>query len=206
MAPVHEAAKENDVEALAALLDAEPGLIHALALLDSDGRENSSPLHFAVHAGSMEAAQLLIDRGADVNMHVEETMEDEGLTPPLMLACLAGRPAMVSLLLARGADPVIYGDKLYRTALAYAIAGKSTEDGTDHAAVIRLLLKDARIAINRQGYNGRTALWNACDCNSLEKVRVLLLEGQADPTIADVEGRRPVDVAKDPAIVRLFKV
>lgn len=60
---MHEAATRNDVEALAALLDAEPGLVHALKFTEVSlvMWQNGSPLHFAASAGSMEAAQRLID-------------------------------------------------------------------------------------------------------------------------------------------------
>lgn len=62
MAPVHDAARDNDVEALRALLDADPGLIE----LQSEEWPHLSPLNIAGGHGHMEAARLLLDRGAQV--------------------------------------------------------------------------------------------------------------------------------------------
>lgn len=64
MAPVHEVASRNDLEELRRLLDGEPGLSEA----DEDGSwHRDRPLHVACEEGSMEAARLLLDRGAAIN-------------------------------------------------------------------------------------------------------------------------------------------
>ena len=69
-----------------------------LTIID-DGENNvRTPLCFACGRGSLEAATLLLDSGADVNKGTTE-----GLTP-LHVACLEGHDAVVKLLLLNGAD------------------------------------------------------------------------------------------------------
>ena len=56
-APIHNAAKTGDVAAITAALDAGAD-VNA-----SDG--TATPLYFAVRRGHLEAAKLLIERGAE---------------------------------------------------------------------------------------------------------------------------------------------
>jgi cytochrome c len=58
-ADIHDAAMNGDVAAITAALDAGAGID------ESDG--TATPLYFAVWMGHIEAAKLLIERGADVN-------------------------------------------------------------------------------------------------------------------------------------------
>jgi uncharacterized protein len=68
------------------------------------------PLHSAVAGGHEEAAQLLIQGGADVN-----SAQRLGYTP-LMGAAQNGLAATVDLLLARGADPMARNDDILTAA------------------------------------------------------------------------------------------
>lgn len=54
---VHGHAKRNEVEALRRLLDDEPELLE-------QPHGAKTPLYYACRAGSMEAARLLVERGA----------------------------------------------------------------------------------------------------------------------------------------------
>ncbi|TGS53895.1 hypothetical protein EN826_033620, partial [Mesorhizobium sp. M1D.F.Ca.ET.183.01.1.1] len=56
-AAIHDAAKKGDVAAITAALDAGAGID------ESDG--NATALYFAVRTSHIEAAKLLIERGAD---------------------------------------------------------------------------------------------------------------------------------------------
>ncbi|TGT04396.1 ankyrin repeat domain-containing protein, partial [Mesorhizobium sp. M8A.F.Ca.ET.213.01.1.1] len=59
---IHDAAKEGDVAAITAALDAGAGVNESD---ESDVR--MTPLYLAVRGGHFAAAKLLIERGADVN-------------------------------------------------------------------------------------------------------------------------------------------
>ncbi|MET3593107.1 MULTISPECIES: ankyrin repeat domain-containing protein [Mesorhizobium] len=89
-AAIHDAAKNGDVAAITAALDAGAGVD------ESDG--DATPLYFAVMMGHIEAAKLLIERGADVNAPTTWGR-------PLMAAMGKGKIDLLNLLLERGADP-----------------------------------------------------------------------------------------------------
>jgi ankyrin repeat protein len=90
---IHEAAKAGDVARLKALLAKDAALIN---LRDE---KLMTPLHYAIQAKRLAAAEFLLANGADIR-----AANDEQLTP-LHLASSAGDAAAVKLLLGRGADP-----------------------------------------------------------------------------------------------------
>ncbi len=101
----HAAASAGKVGALSALLDAG---------VDVNARlESESLLLAAAQNGMTDTMQLLIQRGADVNM-----ANDEGSTP-LMGAAMTDRPTPVRLLLQHGADAT-RTDNAGRNAASYA--------------------------------------------------------------------------------------
>ena len=94
-AQIHEAARAGDLARLTALLAGEAALVN----LRDEGR--MTPLHHAVQAKRLAAAEFLLAHGADIGM-----ANNDQLTP-LHLAATAGDAAMVKLLLERGADPKV---------------------------------------------------------------------------------------------------
>jgi cytochrome c len=90
-AAIHDAAQKGDVAAIAAALDTGANVN------ESDG--TATPLYYAVRRGHFEAAKLLIERGADVNM--------PSALGALPLAPAAGRGKIefIKLLLDHGANP-----------------------------------------------------------------------------------------------------
>lgn len=172
------------MEALRGLLDADPGLLEA----------EHAPLHYACRAGSVEAARLLLDRGAGIDS------TDADWVTALMVTSEHGRSEVAALLLARGADPTLRSSGGW-TALMVASDGPESP-GSDHVAVIRLLLKEGHHDRNRQMWidardnSGSTALLCACYVGYTERARVLLLEGRADHTIADDDGLTPMAEAQ----------
>ena len=75
-----------------------------------------------------------------------------------------------------------------------------------HVGVVRLLLERSHSKLsNAQADNGDTPLHDAVENGHVDVVRVLLEEGQADASIANREGRRPVDVAWDSEIKEILQ-
>lgn len=175
MSDVHEAARRNDVEALRRLLDEDPGLVEL-----RDEEVERQPLHVACEAGAIEAARLLLDRGADVSNHAG----DYGT--PLILACGIGCVELVCLLLDRAADPSARGNRGETPLIAAASTNLCDYPAHDHLAVVRRLLQDERVVVEARDSRG-TALWWTCLVGEWERARVLLQAG-ADLT---VEGRKP---------------
>ena len=69
-------------------------------------------LNFAAYSGALEAAEFLLDRGADINgLAGGFSRYDRGSTP-LHKTVMADQLAMARLLLARGADPLV-GDRRF---------------------------------------------------------------------------------------------
>ncbi len=93
---VFEAAALGRTERVAALVDAEPGLVAAFS---ADG---FTPLHLAAFFRHPETASLLVERGAPVDVFARH---EEIVVTPLHSAVAAGEGDTAALLLERGADP-----------------------------------------------------------------------------------------------------
>lgn len=94
---IHDAAKVGDVATIAEALDAGTDVD------ESDGL--ATPLHYAVNRQQLDAAKLLIKRGADVN-----AVSKLGGTP-LLAAVTKNQLEFITLLLANGADPNVIAGK-----------------------------------------------------------------------------------------------
>jgi ankyrin repeat protein len=101
------------IDAVKAYLDSDP------ALANARGAHELSALYHAVIRSQQDIAQLLLDRGAQVN-------DDEGKSPALHGAVMFNRPGMVEWLLAHGADPNLYNYK-GKTPLKAALEKKKLE-------------------------------------------------------------------------------
>ena len=169
MAAVLQAAERNDLHALARLLDAHPALVEA----EQRDYPFARPLHSVCLAGSLEAVRLLLERGAGL-----ESRNAAGETP-LMWACEGGQARVVSFLLGRGAQPGKRTPSSWWTTLMLAAYGEERR-GSDHVAVIRLLLQDGRVGVSAWNKHGWTALCFACHHGHVARARALLVEGRAD--------------------------
>ena len=90
---VHTAAGLGDCDAVSRLLDVEPGRVV------EPGGDGCHPLHFA---GTVEVAQLLLDRGADI-----EARCVDHYSTPVQYLCTA-RPEVARYLLSVGAQPDVF--------------------------------------------------------------------------------------------------
>ena len=90
--PIHDAARDGDVDRLKALLKDDPDLVR---LVDTQFGDNCTPLHLAVEWGRKEAAEMLLDFGADINAPSRHGT-------PLHLAVRGDRGGVTGLLLSKG--------------------------------------------------------------------------------------------------------
>ncbi len=95
--PVHEAARDGDLNSLRTLIRDNRELINRKT------NKSLAPLHLAVTGGHFEATKFLVESGADINLM---GMDFKPRTP-LMLAAEKGDRKTVEFLLEKGADPHI---------------------------------------------------------------------------------------------------
>ncbi|MER8798876.1 ankyrin repeat domain-containing protein [Mesorhizobium sp. M0984] len=160
-ADIHDAAKEGDVGAITAALDAGAGVD------ESDG--DATPLYFAVMMGHIEAAKLLIERGADVNAQTT-------WGPPLMAAVGVGKIDLLNLLLEHDADPK--SDRGGESALHVAVTLGCLD-------CVKALV-EAGADVNAKAMDGKTPLHLAKRQGQREIADYLIYHGVVLPTPAPV--------------------
>lgn len=92
---IFEAAAIGDEETVAFMLEHAPDLVNTYSY------DGWSPLHLAAFFGAYEVAEVLIDKGADVNAFSRNAM----VNMPIHVAAAGKRTVIVELLLQKGADP-----------------------------------------------------------------------------------------------------
>ena len=157
------------------------------ALLDAGADINAlsrfgTPVRASLRGDSLSEVTIrLLERGADPNAR------RAGGRTPLHGATLAG-PAVISLLLGAGADPLL-GDRTGET-LLHTLARYSTSQGS---VTIPLLL-DAGVDIDLPTHNGETPLHLAAGARNSGNV-ALLLDLGAGPALRTTEGDTPLHSA-----------
>jgi ankyrin repeat protein len=159
----------------------EGDLTRARELLPADDELDVAE---AAAFGRLDRLRTLLERSPEA---ANERSRD-GFTP-LHLAIFGGSLEAVRLLIAHGADvdAVSEHPTIRVRPLGTAAFGRSTE-------AARLLL-DAGADVNGRGEGSFTALHSAAASGDQDLVR-LLLEHGADATLADLQGRRPADLAE----------
>ncbi len=132
----------------------------AFTLAAADDPDGTTPLHWAVRANDVEAAQRLLHSGAN-----PDAANRYGVTPLSLAAENASAP-LIQMLLQAGAHPT---DAILMTAAR-----------TGDAEVVRMLLARGADANARESSLGETALMWAAAENHPEAVRALIEHG-ADP-------------------------
>ena len=92
-----DAAALGDAEALKRSIGRRRSLVRALS------EDGFTPLHLAAYFGGVDAAKLLLERGADV--HARSTNRSLPSLTPLQSAAAGRRTEVAALLLEHGADP-----------------------------------------------------------------------------------------------------
>ena len=177
-ASVLKAVENNDLQRLAqALMAGDP--------VDERNAQGQTPLLVAVWKDDAEASRLLIAAGADVN--AKDLVEDS----PFLVAGAEGRIEILRLILAHGAD-LRSTNRFGGTALIPA-----AEKG--HPEAVDMLIA-AGVDVNHVNKLGWTALLEAViltDGGPIhQRIVRSLLDGGADPSIPDNEGRTALDHAR----------
>ncbi|XP_005107450.2 ankyrin repeat domain-containing protein 29 [Aplysia californica] len=167
--PMANAAKENKLEILRTLIQAEVSV-------NTPNVNGATPLHGAAQFGNVEVATELIKAGAKVNVQ-----ECNGFTP-LMIAVNKSCVPMAEALLDGGAL-VDLTNRNCQSALMMCVRKNQAE-------MARLLLKRGA-NVDLQDYDGQTVLWKVVVGGSMEMLDVLLEFG-ANVDLCDSEGVTPV--------------
>jgi ankyrin repeat protein len=134
-------------------------------------------LHMAAFAGNVANTQLLIDKGADVNVRAKSRF----LNTPLQAALLTGQYETAKLLLEHGADPLVRQSKGFTPMHEAALLGR--------ADLIELLLAHGA-EINSMADNGHTPLAEAIRGRHDDIATLLKSKGgKIEPTPLDEEAR-----------------
>ncbi|MFC4775205.1 ankyrin repeat domain-containing protein [Paenibacillus sp. GCM10023252] len=180
------AAEEGDLAAV------QQGIEQGIAIDAQDNRGRTAMLA-ATHGDYPDVVKVLLDAGA--NMHLQDDLQDN----PFLYAGAEGLHAILKLLIQAGPDLSIV-NRYGGNALIPA-----AEKG--HVDNVRLLLEETDIDVNHVNRLGWTALLEAIilsrSGSAQEQIIQLLLDHDADVTLADNKGVTPLQHAKS---MRLTKV
>lgn len=144
----------------------EQGLIPLKPYKDNFG----TSLHIAARENAINLAQLLLEKGADINSR------DRDSCTPLHIAAEYAEPAMTELLLANGSESQV--KKFFGTSTLHAALTEKSDDQT------LALLVLAQVDMEARDWRGRTALTIAVRRDSPAVARSLLQHG-ANAEVSD---------------------
>jgi len=113
--------------------------------LTSESSFGWTPLHFAAYGGNLKVAELLLDRGADINRRANTKFRNT----PLQVSLLTAQEEMAALLVKRGADVRI------QQAEGFTALHEAAQIGSEKVAA---LLLEAGADPNARAEDGRTPL------------------------------------------------
>jgi ankyrin repeat protein len=201
-----EAVQSGDVASVISLLDADPDLVNA------KNEKGVSAVLLATYFGQREIAEVLLARGAELNIFEAAAVgnldriktlvaENEGLInshssdgfTALGLAAFFGRKEVMNFLLTHGADPNAASENQMRVMpLHSAVAHRQPEIAT--AMVESLLLNGAEVNSAQDG--GWTPLHQAAAHGQIEIIK-LLLEHKANVNSKSDDGTTPLQMAQN---------
>jgi ankyrin repeat protein len=139
-------------------LEADP------AYLTSESSFGWAPLHFAAYGGNLKVAELLLDRGADINRRANTKFRNT----PLQVSLLTAQEEMAAMLVKRGADVRI------EQAEGFTALHEAAQIGSEKLAA---LLLDAGADPNARAEDGRTPLGIARKDGHEAVAKLLLARG-----------------------------
>ena len=142
-ANIFKAIENDDTDAVRHMLAAKPDLIHATY----PSSAGVTPLHYAADYNRVKIVELLLDKGADLEVRTGHNRDT-----PLLLAAREGSTEVVRLLLKRGAN-IEAADYKGRRVLQRAVVHGRLE-------TVRLLLSEGADVTTTDNW-GRTPLENA---------------------------------------------
>jgi ankyrin repeat protein len=171
--PLIEAAKSQDTAMIRALLAKKPDV-------NARGTDGSTALLWLAHRNDAEAAELVLNAGADPNLANEYKMT------PLSQACLNGNPAFVRLLLKNGAKP--------NTPIGTGETPLMTCAKSGSADAVKLLVEFGADVNGKEASQNQTALmWAAAEKHS--DVVKALIAAHADLKAKTKQGFTPIHFA-----------
>ena len=151
---------------------------------DEHGR---TPLWKACYEGHVDAARLLLEKGAEVDK------ANEWGGTPLYAACWKGHVDAARLLLDKGAEV----DRANKYLNKFCVTPLHIACQNGHVEAVRLLLDNGAAVdrVDRADKYGVTPLYIACDDGHVDVVRLLLDKGAA-VDLARWDGATPLSIAK----------
>jgi ankyrin repeat protein len=190
----HEAVRAGDADRVRKLLDAGADINAREAsktseLISGGARLQYTPLHWAANYGDVEMVELLISRGAELDV------EDPDYSTPLYLAAEQGHPKVVKFLISKGAEVNVKSNKwgytpLHRAAWGPVTMIKYLGGGTvseadlneNYLEIVGMLLEKGA-KVNARDNGGKTPLDQAIKNGEKEIVVLLRKHGGGHGTI-----------------------
>ena len=188
-----------DVNAADGLGPPDPSLLDLVPDADDVVQQlGCTALHFAARGGHVDAARLLLERGADVNAATapDDRPHWHGGCQPLHLAAVFCHAAVVKLLVSRGADvraAATWDGDTNLTPLHLSLGAIDVCRTSSEAVATTAALLDAGATVNAGDDLGQQALHRAIGYNT-EAVALLLARG-ANVNAADKFGAAPLHLA-----------
>jgi ankyrin repeat protein len=207
------AVRAGDTQTMRAVLDRHPALVNATTDLNPRIRPSDALamrlIHLAIAENQFEAAKLLVERGADLNVR-----NADGRLP--LHDCFElGRDAFRDLLLNAGAEPdvcaaaaygmhqrlreILKGDPASANDLQTGISPMGWSIYGQQPESMQILIEHGAI-LNRPPYDA--AAWGAAAHVANTEMARLLLEHGADPNCRDENSNTPLHLAIRSRIVR----
>lgn len=182
---IHEAAKTGDLQQLKQFLGKNPSLVN------STDKDRMTPLHHAIDSGHLEAADLLIGSGADIDAvnYKKET--------PLHIAAYEGNAEAVKLLLKHNADPRM---REMRDRIPLFLACNWGDD----LETVRLLI-DAGSDVNDKNSRGEIVLVSSLYYGKKEIIDLLIDRGAILPDDEEIL-RRVLYITASNGMERPFRI